>query len=149
MHNRHAGNDTGSASTQGFASDDGPPHRGQREQSGEIAAQDRQRVAEEDAVSEALLGSDPGNAAAAAAASASPDERAQSGAAPATDPQAAKAAAAIDPEISADLSLVEAELGKLGFEADESNEALEDMDADGLTSMSGKSLFLVLLMVIR
>jgi hypothetical protein len=130
-------------STQGFATDDGPPHRGQREQSGEVAAQDRQRVAEEDAVSEALSGSDPVNAAAAAA---SPDARAQSGAAGATDPQAADAAAAVDPEISADLSLVEAELGKLGFEAGGADEAFEGMDGDGLPSMSGKPLLLVLMM---
>ena len=129
--------------TQGFASDDGSPHRGQREQSGEVAAQDRQRVAEEDAVSEALSGSDPANAAAAAA---SPDARAQSGAQPATNSQAADAAAAVDPEISADLSLVEAELGKLGFEAGGADEAFEGMDADGATSMSGKPPSLVVVM---
>lgn len=126
-------------STQGFATDDGPAHRGQREQPGEVAAEDLERVAEEDAVSEALSGSDPVDAAAAAA---TPDARAQSGAAGATDPQAADAAAAVDPELSADLSLVEAELSTLGFEAGGADEAFEGMDADGQTSMSGKPLLL-------
>ena len=118
--------------SQGFASDDGPPHKGQREQSGEAAAQDRQRLAEEDAVSEALSGADPANGAAAVSPPA-----AQSAAA--SDTRADDATTALNPEVSADVSLVEAELGKLGFEAGDDDEGLEALQADGLTSLSGVS----------
>ena len=38
---------------------------------------------------------------------------------------------------------MEAELGKLGFEAGGADEAFEGMDGDGPTSMSGKPLLLV------
>lgn len=114
---------------QGFASDDGPPHRGQREQSGEDAAQDRQRVAEEDSVSQALSGTDHADAAAAASSS---DADVQ----PGNPPE--QAANATDD----DVSMVEAELGRLGFEAGDANEELEALAASGLTSLSGTCLLL-------
>jgi hypothetical protein len=118
---------------QSFASDDGPPHRGQREQSGEDAAQDRQRLAEEEALGEALSGTDQAGT---TAATSPADARLQPGDAPSSVMQAADGASA-DPEADADVSLVEAELAKLGFEAEDGDQGLEAMDADGLTSLSG------------
>lgn len=84
----------------GFATDDGPPHKGEREQSGEIAAQDLQQLGRELATSEALSADDPADAASAAA---SPEARAQPGGAAATDAQAAVAAATADPDVAAQL----------------------------------------------
>lgn len=123
---------------QSFATDDGPPHRGQREQSGEDAAQDWQQLAREQAASEALAGSDPADAAAAAA---SPEARPQPGDTAATDAQAADAAAAADADVDADIRVVKAEFAKMGIRSADGSESdgegIKPLDISQLSSSSG------------
>lgn len=107
---------------------------------GATAAQDRQQLAEEWAASEALSGADPTDAAAAAA---SAEARSQPGDAAATDAQAADAATAADADLDADVSLVEAELAKLGFKSGggkQDRDGLEPVDISQLASSSGAKL---------
>lgn len=114
---------------QGYATTDGPPHRGERVQSAEAASKDDSQLEAELATRDALLdGGSSGSGAAAEGAAAAAGERPP-------DAEAVDATAAEDAD-------VEAQLKALGFSEDEGGEDPEGFDAVSLSSSGGNGLLM-------
>ncbi len=113
---------------QGYATTDGPPHRGEREQSAEAASKDGAQLEAELATRDALVdGGSSGSGAAAEGAAAAAGER------PPDAEVVEDATAAKDAD-------VEAQLKALGFSEDEGGEDPEGFDAVSLSSSGGSGL---------